>query len=90
MTRLWREGLPIQVQRASALFGQPAKIRVDGRTLAIDRVWQSWRIDADWWEDQGAVSREFYTVTTKDPPMLLVLYQDNLADGKWFISKLYD
>ena len=42
----------------------------------------------DWWSEAGAVSRMYYTLTTKEN-MLCVIYYDYLQAG-WRLAKVYD
>jgi hypothetical protein len=87
MTRLWAEGLPIKVQRQPS-DGAPARIRIEGRTLEVDRIVQMWQVGGDWWAEKPTNERLYYSLITRDK-MLCVIFID-LEAGGWFLSKVYD
>lgn len=89
MTRLWADGLPIEIQRASR-EGEPARLRLQGKVLVIDRIWQHIEVQTDWWADEGGTDREVYSLTTLDPPLLMTIYCDRLRAGQWFLERIYD
>lgn len=59
-----------------------------GELHRIARVRQRWRVDSDWWTERGAVSREYYAVTT-DSGLLCVLFCD-VATREWRLARVYD
>ena len=63
MTRLWPEGLPIDVQ---AIDGQPASFRWEGRRHAVRGVVDRWTIHDEWWREGQEVWRRYYQVQTVD------------------------
>lgn len=85
MTRLWPEGLPIDVQ---AIDGQPASFRWEGRRHAVRGVVDRWTIHDEWWREGQEVWRRYYQVQTVDG-LLCVLYQDAVADT-WYLERVYD
>ncbi len=86
MTRLWREGLGIEVKQDAR--GQVHSFEWNRRTHVVQKVRQRWQVDSDWWTEQGRVHRDYYAVTTTDG-LLCVLYFD-FQDEQWYVSKLYD
>ena len=69
-----------------------------GELHRIARVRQRWRVDSDWWSERGAVSREYYAVTTEGG-LLCVLFCDAASDAaafdaasqrEWRIARVYD
>ena len=47
-----------------------------------------WRIHTRWWEPEEAVWREYLKVETASG-LLCLLYRD-LANGGWFLARIYD
>ena len=88
MTRLFNPALPITIESDSA--GRPVRFSVHGRRQRLAQVLQHWRVDADWWVEEGAVHREYWAVTTLEGVMC-VIYRDTASteDG-WFLVKIYD
>jgi hypothetical protein len=86
MTRLWTRDNDISVQTDA--HENLSAFRWQGRTHTIQRIWQCWQVDNDWWSEAGAVSRIYYTLTTKEN-LLCVIYYDYLQEG-WRLAKVYD
>jgi hypothetical protein len=86
MTRLWRQGAPIDVVVNDQ--ARPLRFVWSGKPHVISRIIQQWEVDSDWWEATGRIWRAYYAAVTEDG-LLCVLYQD-LPTGAWFVSKLYD
>jgi len=88
MTRLWSQSAACEITPKHDRRGQRGAFTWHGRTYRIERVLQHWRVDCDWWSESGSVSREYWTVITKDH-LLCVLYCD-LCEQRWYLSKVYD
>ncbi|MCL5952733.1 MAG: hypothetical protein M1132_13615 [Chloroflexi bacterium] len=86
MTRLWKDGILIQVEKDPR--SQVQSFEWNGRRRAVEKVWQRWQVDSDWWTEQGRVHRDYCAVRTTDG-LLCVLYFD-FQDEQWYVSKLYD
>lgn len=86
MTRLWKEGVPVQVETDPR--GDVRSFTWNRRTHAADKIRQRWQVDTDWWTEEGRVHRDYQAVTTTDG-LLCVLYFD-FEDEEWYLSKLYD
>ncbi len=86
MTRLWKDGILIQVEKDA--HGHVQSFEWNGRKRAVEKVRQRWQVDSDWWTEQGRVHRDYYAMTTTDG-LLCVLYLD-FQDERWYVSKLYD
>lgn len=84
MTQFWPEGLPIQVE-ADARW-TPLRFVWGEELYHVERVFDRWRVDEDWW--RGRIWREYFVVTTT-PRRLVELYHDLLADA-WFLLRRYD
>lgn len=84
MTRLWAEGLAVQVEMGAE--GQLRAFHWARRTHRIQHLANRWRVDQGWW--QARVWREYVKVVT-DTGLLAVLYRD-LPDGGWYLQRLYD
>jgi hypothetical protein len=67
--------------------GQIDSFAWNDRTHTVEKVWQRWQVDSDWWTEQGRVHRDYHAVTTDG--FLCVLYFD-FQDEQWYLSKLYD
>ena len=59
-----------------------------GTRHRVDRVCNRWRVHTRWWEPDQAVWREYFKVVT-DTGILCQIYHD-LADGGWFLARVYD
>ena len=86
MTRLWTQANEITVQLDAQ--DNLSAFRWQGRSHAVQRIWQCWQVDSDWWSDAGSVSRLYYTLTTKEN-MLCVIYYD-YGQALWHLAKVYD
>lgn len=86
MSRLWRDEEPIAVTLDAA--GLPLSFAWHGRTHAVERIDEEWRIDTDWWHELGAVSRRYVRLTTKSG-FLCEIYCDLATEG-WAFSKIFD
>ena len=87
MTRLWPEGLSLQVKTNSR--EQPSVFLLNDRRYVVERVVQQWEVDTDWWSEQGRVWRRRFAVITREEGMLCVLSYDVLKD-EWRLDRLYD
>ena len=87
MTRLWAEGLPLQVQTNSR--DQPAVIQLANHRYVVERVIQQWEVDTDWWSEQGRAWRRHFAVTTRDGGIFCVLSYD-LLSHEWRLERIYD
>jgi hypothetical protein len=86
MTRLWPAGTPLQVITTEQ--GRPLRLIWQQHTHTIAAIVQEWEVDTDWWEPSGRSWCLYYATLTEDG-LLCVFYQD-LVDGAWYLSKLYD
>lgn len=84
MTRFYATGAPLQVLTDKQ--GQPLRFTWHGHTHQVQQIAQRWQVDTEWWQER--IWRAYYAVTTTDG-VLCVLYND-LTDGAWYLSKLYD
>ena len=86
MTRLWPDGEPVSVEVDG--HGRPLRFTWQERRYQLQQIQQRWRVDSEWWSDEGRIWRDYLAVTTTQG-MLCVLYQD-LLSREWFLTKLYD
>ena len=84
MTRLWPDGVPIQV--VSGVEGLPQAFTWRNRRCTVADIALRWRVRADWWSDEAW--REYFKLTTAEG-QLFTLYRD-LRTGAWFCARLYD
>ncbi len=84
MTRLWPDGLPIQVGPGSA--ETPSQFTWQGQAHPIEAIHQRWRVQLEWWRE--AVWRDYFKVTTATG-LLVVIFHD-LHTGDWCLQRLYD
>ena len=51
MTRLWTRdnGISVQTNAQDNL----SAFRWQGRSHTIQRIWQCWQVDSDWWSESG-------------------------------------
>jgi hypothetical protein len=84
MTRLWPDGVPIQV--VSGVEGLPQAFTWRNRRCTVADIALRWRVRADWWSDEAW--REYCKLTTVEG-QLFTLYRD-LRTGAWFCARLYD
>ncbi len=86
MTRLWRQGEPIEVElRADGL---PMRFRWRGGWHGVAHVANRWRVRVNWWLPTAEATREYIKLTTTDG-LLCTLYRD-LRDGAWYCARVYD
>jgi hypothetical protein len=84
MTRLWPEGVPVEV--VGEADGAPQAFTWRGRRYTVAGIALRWRVRADWWTDEAW--REYFKLTTVEG-QLCTLYRD-LKSGEWFCARLYD
>jgi len=84
MTRLWPDGVPIQV--VSGTDGLPQAFTWRGRRHTVTGIALRWRVRVDWWAEEAW--REYVKLTTAEG-LLCTLYRD-LRTGAWFCARLYD
>jgi hypothetical protein len=84
MTRLWPEGIPIEVFPSSS--ETPNGFSWQGQSHLIDGIAKRWRVQVDWWREP--VWRDYFKVTTRTG-LLVVIYVD-LHSRKWYLQRLYD
>lgn len=83
MTRLWVDGLPVQVRGAA---WAPEQLFWDGQAHPVAEVTRHWRVRGDWWRE--ALWRDYFKLATATG-LLLVVYHDLHGDA-WYIQRLYD
>lgn len=88
MTRLWKQGEASLVTADFDHYGNPRSFTWHGRTHAIRQVHLRWRVECDWWSEQGEVARD-YLLVTADEGLLCLIYCD-LTDRQWYVARLYD
>ncbi|HXF63379.1 MAG TPA: DUF6504 family protein [Caldilineaceae bacterium] len=86
MTQLWPDGQPILVELDE--HSRPVSFRWLGRTYRLGQLIQQRQVDTDWWQPQGRVWRDYYTLITTCG-LLCTLVYDHLADA-WRLIRLYD
>jgi hypothetical protein len=84
MTKLWPEGVPLQVIRDADETPQTFLWR--GRWHTVAEIGLRWRVEVDWWAAE--VRRDYVKLTTAEG-LLCTLYRD-LHTGQWFWARLYD
>ncbi|MEJ2753190.1 MAG: hypothetical protein P8169_11030 [Chloroflexota bacterium] len=84
MTRLWPDGLLLQVDEDGA--GAPQWIRWEGQRHSIVNITRHWRVRSDWWRE--AVWRDYFKLIT-DSGLLLIIFHD-LRSDEWYLQRLYD
>lgn len=91
MTRLFVDGLPLQVQTNTR--EQPAIFKVNDHRFVVERIVQHWEVDTDWWTAEGRVWRRHWALTTCDngdeAGMFCVISYDVLSD-EWRLDRIYD
>ncbi len=79
-----RPGVSLSEQ-ASELFAKnvkkPISLRLHGRWFEVESVEDIWRIDDEWWREEG-VSRMYYRCAI-DGGMSVTVFHD-LINGKWY------
>lgn len=86
MSRLWSEGEIIRVETTHA--GWPRQFVWHDQWHRVQRIVQYWRLDTDWWSEQGQVSRDYMAIITHEG-LLCVVFLD-LLEGTWRLAKIYD
>jgi Domain of unknown function (DUF6504) len=84
MSRLWRDGDPIEVELDPDSLPRAFYWRGAWRQVAC--IANRWRVRAGWWSEE--VWREYFKLTTADG-LLCTIYRD-LHTGAWFCARLYD
>ena len=84
MTRLWSNGQPIQVTLGTGDL--PLAFVWQGQKHQVDDIPRRWRVDLGWW--QLRVWRDYFRLST-DTGLLVEIYRD-LANGGWYLQRLYD
>lgn len=84
MTRLWPEGLTIDVVQDA--HGAPVSFTWEGKRHRVVAVSNAWRVDVAWWSERQW--RAYYKLTT-DTGLLVAVYR-NLLTGAWYLQRLYD
>jgi hypothetical protein len=84
MTRLWPEGLLIEVM--SEKDGFPQQLVWQDQVHPITQITRRWRIRSDWWDEP--LWRDYFKLTT-DTGLLLIIFHD-LLDDQWYLQRLYD
>jgi hypothetical protein len=91
MSRLWFDEEPITVTAMSTTAAEtshPLAFVWNSRVHTVERVIESWRLDADWWSDAGGVARVYFKLITKTG-LLCEIYRDITTDA-WMMAKIYD
>lgn len=84
MTRLWPDGIPIQVVLSSSDL--PDCFTWQGQKHDVQAIHQHWRVQLEWWQE--GVWRDYFKVTTITG-LLVVIFHD-LHTGDWYLQRLYD
>jgi hypothetical protein len=84
MTRLWSEGVLIEVMGEKERF--PHQLIWQGQTHTVQQVTRRWRIKSDWWDEP--LWRDYFKLTT-DTGLLMIIFQD-LLQKQWYLQRLYD
>ncbi len=84
MTRLWPDGVQIQVSDNGE--GNPGALVWQGRNHIVSKITRRWRVKSDWWRE--SVWRDYFKLTT-ETGLLLIVYRD-LMEDKWYLQRLYD
>ena len=84
MTRLWPDGLPIDV--LASRTGRPRRFTWQGQSHQVEEITRHWRVDTGWWAERSW--REYHKLVT-DTGLLVIVYHD-LEGGRWYLQRLYD
>jgi len=76
---------PMSIEVETDGDGRPAHIRGEPLVGTVEAV-QHWVTDVDWWS--RPVAREYWRVLLLDR-LLCEIYRD-LADGAWYLERVYD
>ncbi len=85
MTKQWVEGAVVIVKTND--LECPSRFIWKNKLHRTVRILEEWEVNTLWWE-AGRIWCVCYSVITDDGT-LSVIYQ-NLLDGKWYFSTLYD
>ena len=85
MTRLYAEGLPINV--TTGADGAPLRFQFKDQWFTVEMLANRWRVATDWWKPEARAEREYFKIVAGD--MLCTIYRDLLGDG-WYMSRVYD
>ena len=83
MTRLWREGQPVEVELDDS--GAPLAFEWNGRVHRIVSISKRWRVHDGWWRTE--IWRDYFKLAT-DSGLLCIIYQD--LQGHWYLQRIYD
>ncbi len=86
MTRLWAEGVRIQVEEGAD--GAPVRFLWGDTWHEVSVVANCWRVRATWWLPEADAHREYVKLTTADG-LMCTLYRD-LRDGAWYCARVFD
>jgi hypothetical protein len=84
MSRLWPDGLPLQVQCDT--LGRPVAVLIGGRRRRVREIMTRRRRRGAWWQHE--FWQEYLTLVTDDR-LIMTLLRD-LPDGGWRLLRLYD
>ncbi len=79
--RIRRLKTPRTLEVEASEAGVPLRLRFGGAWQETVMARQPWRIDQQWWRENG-ISRIYFRVTPEDRPPLTI-YHD-LISGEWF------
>jgi len=83
MSKLWSQGVPIQITLYEAT---PVAFVWDQKTHRVNLILRHWRLDQGWWDKH--IWRDYYKLITHSR-LLVVIYHD-LLDDTWLLQRLYD
>lgn len=87
MTRLWPDGIPIQVVVSGPGGADiPGRFTWQGQKHDVQAIHQHWRVQLEWWRE--GIWREYFKVTTTTG-LLVVIFHDLHTDN-WYLQRLYD
>ena len=84
MTRLWSEGVEIEVRADGE--NQPLTFRWASQAHRVTEIANRWRVHTCWWRNE--IRREYFKVLT-GLGVLCTLYHDLLTDH-WYLERVYD
>ena len=82
MSRMWKDGLKLNVQTQGEL---PTALRWQGVWHPVERISLRWRLDMNWWGPR--THRNYFKLLAAG--MALVIYHDLLTDS-WALQRVYD
>lgn len=86
MTRLWPNGVPVQVTLNAD--GVPVSFLWQGHWHTVAAIANRWRLRSSWWLPDADAHREYIKLTTQGG-LLCTLYRD-LRDDAWYCMRVYD